>query len=274
MVSLGYIIERKYSTLLKVEDNWLYLRPGFWKPLQERHVPQQDASSEKGPKISATITITNVDQEICQHFLWDIAHMAIRDKFRFNFDDESAHRRLEHTKISANAFEAHHHIVQQTFKFLENEPDELTSDLGPYMLQVLPTHLRYLRKDGSEHLLPRDKVDIGHKIWDLFESDRVVKRHKLVFGKFVWDKADTEEFRTWLDDPVATRLVSQKWLRDATLDVDSGPKFLSELRTTVVKQWLEGRDWNEANAHDWVKTFMFLVCVLSPSICAILFLKF
>jgi Cdc6-like AAA superfamily ATPase len=90
LASLKYIIKNKYSAVLKLEDKHVYGKDGVQDYLQkEKDTSGKSSQFKERPTISMTITINNVDQELCGHFLWDLAHKGIRDKFKFDFDAAS-----------------------------------------------------------------------------------------------------------------------------------------------------------------------------------------
>jgi len=256
------MIEQKYSSILKYED-YVSILDGVDEVVQNERSTTRNTIAAGGPKISATITITDVDQEVCQHFLWDLAHKGIREKFKFDFDAPSSLQRRKKAEISVNEFDAHLSIVLQTFKFIEAEPNERTKAIGRYILQYLPSHLKHLSDmQGINTLLDSDKRDIGHFLFDLFESDRTFVNHKDIFECFTWDVQDVDVFRKWFDDPVATKSIYKKWLREARTRESPQPGFLRELMNVVVKHWLRDRSWNAGNAYDWVASFYSMVCYL------------
>ncbi|KAK2739652.1 neutral amino acid permease [Colletotrichum kahawae] len=91
LTSLEYVIRTKYSAILRIEDDcYVYLQDGMEEYLQKVKTSSgQSQQSKGGSTISVTISINNVDQELCGNFLWDLADMAIRNKFKFNFDGEA-----------------------------------------------------------------------------------------------------------------------------------------------------------------------------------------
>ncbi|KAK0702793.1 hypothetical protein B0H67DRAFT_499740 [Lasiosphaeris hirsuta] len=263
LVSLQYIIENKYSAVLKLEDGYVYGKDGVKEYLQK-----EKANSEKSPHskdratISMTITINNVDQELCGHFLWDLAHKAIRDKFKFDFDAASPNSALHgrQAAITVDELEAHHTIVTRAFEYLDREPKDQTKEVGEYLVCWLPYHLGCLRlrqlEDDDRELTPNEQSDIGQNLHKLFRDQQVFKRHKASFSKCWWLAEEIEDLQKLLMDSAVVRRVDKEW-RLAVEQASSPTKgFLSELVEVVVRGFLKERSWDVNNAYQWILRFM------------------
>ena len=120
-----------------------------------------------------TIAINNVDQEICGHFLWDLAHKAIRGKFKFDLDTAS------------NA--ALHGGVGQAVITVERVRS--------------PPHHHQLEFDDEEDnrgLTPNEQSEIGLNLYKIFSDDKVFARHKERFESTYWTVGEMEAVREWL----------------------------------------------------------------------------
>jgi hypothetical protein len=198
LASLQYIIRKKYLAVLKLEtgdDGLLYVygQNGVKDYLQkEKRNSAQSSNAKDRSTISMTITISNVDQELCGNFLWDLAHKAIRDKFNFNFDLDgpnavhSGGSGGQSKSIVVDEFEAHHTIVTRIFEFLSKEPTEQTAGIGIYLACWLPRHLDRLPQLEDEEegaLMPSEQYEIGQNLYMLFKDDTIFRRHKASFTR-------------------------------------------------------------------------------------------
>ncbi|KAH8880886.1 hypothetical protein GQ53DRAFT_736167 [Thozetella sp. PMI_491] len=256
LVPLAYVVEHRYSRVLRLDGSRVSVRVGVDKVLQKHRSNPRAALAGAGPRISLSIQITDVDRELCQNFLWDLSQKAIRDKFRFDFDNASAFQHTIQAELSVNEFDAHHTIVMAAFKFMRNEPDKRTVALGPYLFKHLPSHLKRLKEaQGLDELLDLQKQEIGSSLLELFESDHIFNLNKNHFKQFTWNREDVQVFREWFKDPAATRGIRKSWLRKATSEENPAKTFLGDLVLMIAQQWLVEGTWDARNAYDWICSF-------------------
>ncbi|KAK3360591.1 hypothetical protein B0T25DRAFT_578485 [Lasiosphaeria hispida] len=262
LVSLQYIIENKYSAVLKLEDRYVYGKDGVKEYLQK-----EKATSEKPPHskdratISMTITINNVDQELCGHFLWDLAHKAIRDKFKFDFDAASPNSALHgrQAAITVDELEAHHTIVTRAFEYLDREPKEQTKEVGEYLVCWLPYHLgrlRQLQEDDDRELTPNEQSEIGQNLHKLFRDQQIFKRHRACFAKTWWLVDEMGDLQKLLMDSAIVRRVDREWRQAVQQAVSPTRGYLRELVEVVIRGLLRERSWDVDNAYNWILKFM------------------
>ncbi|KAL1610747.1 hypothetical protein SLS60_002417 [Paraconiothyrium brasiliense] len=263
LTSLEHVIRTKYLAVLKLENGRVYVQEGVEEYLRKNEtVTNRLQRDEDKATISMTISINNVDQELCGNFLWDLTDMAIRNQFKFNFDSDhftNLHSRSQRT-ISVNRLESNYDIVSRAFKYLSSEPMNETQDIGAYLVTWLPEHLHQLRKleeDEMGNLRGDQKSDIGRHLCTMFKDDTVFRRHKKAFQNFCWAASEIKEMQIWVTDSTVIRKVDKKW-RNAIRTGGSNPirGYLKELVRIVVRGLVRGRDWDVANARDWVKHFM------------------
>ncbi|KFY68311.1 hypothetical protein V496_01166 [Pseudogymnoascus sp. VKM F-4515 (FW-2607)] len=257
LASLKYIITNKYSAILKLEDGYVYGQDGVQKYLEKG----KDASGKSvdSSTISMAITINNVDQELCAHFLWDLAHKAIREKF--NFDAASALHSSSQAAIAVDEFDAHHTIVNRAFEYLEKGHKKQTEDIGRYLVFWLPYHLNQLRClefDDMGTLKSTDKLEIGQSLYRLFKDDQVIRRHRVNFEPVWWEVEEMENVQKWLTDPAVVKRLDKKWLDEVHAAARPSRGFLKELVKIVVEGFLREREWNVASAYYWIEQFMGL----------------
>jgi hypothetical protein len=253
----------KYSAILKLEDDYVYGQDGVQAYLQK----EKDTSSKfkDSATISMTITINNVDQELCGHFLWDLAHKAIREKFNFNFDAASALHSSSQAVIAVDEFEANHTIVKLAFKYLEMGHRKQTEDIGRYLVCWLPFHLDRLRRLEDQDmgtLTPNEKLDIGRNLYKLFKDDQVIRRHRANFEPVWWEVEEMENVQKWLTDSAVVRRLDKTWLDEVYAAARPTRGFLKELVKIVVEGFLREREWEVESAYCWIEKFMSLVSLL------------
>lgn len=182
LVSLQDIIGDRYRSVLKLEDGYVDGEDGVMEQLQKgKDKSARSSNLNERATISMTISIENVDQEVCGHFFWDLAQKAIRDKFKFDFDANSSALQGSQATIAVDEFEAHHTIVMRAFKYLDQEPREQTKKIGEYLVSGFPYHLGRLSQLAEEEkgsLTPHEKLEVGHNLYILFSDDEVFKRHR------------------------------------------------------------------------------------------------
>ncbi|EQB52262.1 NACHT and TPR domain-containing protein [Colletotrichum gloeosporioides Cg-14] len=264
LTSLEYVIRTKYSAILSIEDEYyVYLQDGVEEYLQKADTSSgQSQRSTGGSTISMTISINNVDQELCGNFLWDLADMAIRNKFKFNFDGEAfkpAHSNKR--PIAVDELEANYTIVTQAFKYLSNEPTDGTQNVGRYVVEFLPYHLNRIREleDEDKGMLRDDqRSEIGQGLYKIFRDDTVFQRHIKIWQDIEWSVDEMRAIQTWLMDSAAVRKVDRKW-RTAVQKAPSPVRgYLNELVKMVLRGLLRQRSWQMHNASKWLKRFMEL----------------
>ncbi|KAK0619086.1 hypothetical protein B0T14DRAFT_554464 [Immersiella caudata] len=270
LVSLQYIIENKYSAVLKLEDGFAYAQDGVEQYLRtnEKGRAHRDSESEGNgnrPTISMTITISNVDHEVCGHFLWDLAHKAIRDKFRFDFDTASnsaLHQGGTQAVISVDEFEAHRTIVDRTFKYLlGNPPLPTTQRIADYLICWLPYHLERLRQlefdeEEAKSLTPSEQSEIGQNLYKLFTNKDVFARFRPRFETTYWAVWEMETIQDWLMDSSVAKKLDKKWRTKVQKAGSPTRGVLLDYVKFVVQGLLRERTWSVDGGLQWVREFM------------------
>lgn len=278
LVPLQYIIENKYSAVLKLENGYVYSKDGVQEYLErKKSISKSSHSGGDRPTISMTITIHNVDQEICRNFLWDLSHKAIRDNFRFDFNtasDGALHGGVQ-AVISADEVDAHRTIVTRAFAYLlDEDPKEQTKAIGEYLVCWLPHHLGRLHDlevEDDEHvnttLTARDQAEIGLNLYRLFKDESVFLRHKETFEGTCWTASEIEIVQQWPRDSAVVRRVDRSWRKEVQDAISPTRGVLKELITFILKGFLRERSWDVERAFMWIEEFIELVsspcCVLS-----------
>ncbi|KAI8254190.1 hypothetical protein K4K58_006528 [Colletotrichum sp. SAR11_239] len=272
LTSLEYVIRTKYSAILSIEDEYyVYLQDGVEEYLQKVDTSSgQSQQSTGGSTISMTISINNVDQELCGNFLWDLADMAIRNKFKFNFDGEAFNPAHSSKRpLAVDELEANYTIVTQAFKYLSNEPTDATQNVGRYVVEFLPYHLNRVREleDEDKGMLRDDqRSEIGQGLYKIFKDDTVFQRHIKIWQDIEWSVDEMRAIQTWLMDSAAVRKVDRTWR--TTVQRASSPitGYLNELVKTVLRGLLRQRSWQMYNASKWLKRFMELIGLLQATL--------
>ncbi|KAI1454745.1 hypothetical protein F4805DRAFT_302712 [Annulohypoxylon moriforme] len=264
LASLQFIIKNKYSAVLKLENGYVYGQDGVKDYLQKDKDTSGKSHSKDRSTISMTISINNVDQEVCGHFLWDLAHKAIRDKFKFDFDAASPNSALHSSSqatIAVDEFEAHHTIVIRTFEYLENEEKDQTKEIGAYVIGWLLYHLdrvRQLEDEEKGALTPGEKTDIGQNLYKLFKDEKVILRHKALFEEIWWYVDEFQSLQKWMMDSTVVRKLDKKWRSEAQLPVSPTRSFLKNLVKMIVEGLLRTRSWDAEGGYGWIGEFMKL----------------
>ncbi|KAF7377195.1 Goodbye domain-containing protein [Mycena sanguinolenta] len=260
LASLEYIIKNKYSAVLQVEGHFVEGKDGVRDYLQkDKNTSGKSRQPKEQPTISMTITINNVDQELCGHFLWDLAHKGIRDKFKFDFDAASNALHNSQAVIALDEFEAHHTIVKQAFKYLSEEPRDQTKEIGNYLVNWLPYHLDRLRQlegDDKGMLMPDDQLEIGHNLYQLFQDEDVFRRHRASFEGTWWEKEEMMIIQKWLRDWAVVRKLDKRWRDEVQQAVSPTKGYLRTFVRVVVEGFLRERSWGVQNAYTWIEKFM------------------
>ncbi|PTB50785.1 hypothetical protein M431DRAFT_523482 [Trichoderma harzianum CBS 226.95] len=261
LASLEYIIKNKYSAVLKLDDGCVFGQDGVKEYLRKDIDSSGRASNTKDrATISMTITINNVDQELCGHFLWDLAHKAIRDKFNFNLDGDASNAlHGGRGTIAVDEFEAHHTIVTRAFEYLSKPPKEQTENIGPYLVTWLPFHLSRLRQledDDQGSLMPSEQSEIGQNLYKLFKNDEVFLRHKESFQDAWWIVSEIEDLQKWLMDSAIMRRLDKRWRDEVQLAASPTRGYLKELVRVIIQGFLRERSWNIYSACQWLLQLM------------------
>ncbi|OTA04241.1 hypothetical protein A9Z42_0048210 [Trichoderma parareesei] len=262
LASMEYIIRNKYSAVLKLDDGYVFGQDGVKEFLRKDvNVSGRSAQSKDRATISMTITINNVDQELCGHFLWDLAHKAIRDKFNFNLDDEAANafHGGSRASIAVDEFEAHHTIVTRAFEYLNKPHREQTEKIGAYLVGWLPYHLSRLRQledDDQGALMPSEQFEIGQNLYKLFKGGEVFRRHKQSFQRVLWTVDEMMDVQKWLMDSAVMRRLDKRWRDEVQLASSPTRGYLKEWVRVVVCGLLRERSWEVEPAYGWLEQFM------------------
>ncbi|KAI0139513.1 hypothetical protein F4776DRAFT_592485 [Hypoxylon sp. NC0597] len=264
LASLQFIIKNKYSAVLKLEDGYVYGEDGVKDYLQKEKDVSDKSSHRDRSTISMTISINNVDQELCAHFFWDLAQKAIREKFKFDFDAASPNSALHSSSqavIAVDEFEANHTIITRAFEYLEKDHRDQTKEIGKYLVGWLPYHLGRLRDLEDEEkgaLTPGEQFEIGQNLYRLFKDDKVFLRHKTSFEQTWWFTDDMEGVQKWLMDSAVVRRLDKKWRDEVQMSVSPTKGYLKELVKIIVEGMLRNRTWGVQNAYGWIEGFMGL----------------
>ncbi|KAK8012254.1 nacht and tpr domain containing protein [Apiospora marii] len=265
LATLKYIIQTKYSVILKLENNFVMVQDEVRQILLRAKDSRHKLSSQKGPTISMSITINNVDQELCQHFLWDLAQKSIRDKFKFDFDSSSNRLLGSQTTIGVDEFEAHHSIVKHALNYLADEPINETRAIGKYLVTWLPVHLKRLQTlelEDKGELSPMEKRNIVDGLYSIFKSDDLFRRHRVSFeGDWsYWYAREMREVNEWFMDSSAVRRLDKQWLREVKSAPNPTKGYLRPLVNFLLTQLLreKERTWKIASAYRWIEQFVLL----------------
>ncbi|KAI1748022.1 hypothetical protein F4782DRAFT_389992 [Xylaria castorea] len=260
LAPLQHIIKIKYHTVLKLAGTTVSAHDGVKEYCQkvsdELNKPSQ---SRDRATISMSITINNMDQELCGHFLWDLAQKAIRDKFKFDFDASSSALRSNQGTISVDEFEAHRTIMMRAFEYLQKEPRDETTAIGRYLCWWLPYHLyrlRELRDEDKGELMVDEQLEIGQNLYQLFKPGGLFLRHKNIFGQIWWSMEEIEDVQKWLMDSAVVRKLDKTWREEVQSAVSPMQGFLKHFAKLVVEGFLRERTWDLQNSWDWVDEFM------------------
>lgn len=260
ITSLQDIIETKYSPILMLEGTSVYGQDGVKEYFQAaRRKVSKSLHNQAGPTISMSINITNVDKELGGIFFWDLAHKAIRDRFRFDFDIAS---NIQAT-IAVDEFEAHHAIARRALDYLDKEPEVQTNAIGEYLVFWLPNHLEslvQLEKDNRESLKPAERDKIAASLYTLFKNDEVLRRHRAIFEKVYWLAKEMEDIQRWLTaSTVVWKLDAEWWEAKAKRAKSPTKGYLRGFVNMVVEGFLRERSWDVVNASYWIEEFMCAV---------------
>ncbi|KAJ2993823.1 hypothetical protein NUW58_g1728 [Xylaria curta] len=293
LAPLQYIIKNKYHTVLKLDGTTVSghdgMREYFQKVNDELNQPSR---SRDRATISMSITINNgkswflliafssertvnfhqilftkrnsfnpcrsVDQELCGHFLWDLAHKAIRDKFKFDFDATSNALRSGRGTISVVEFDAHRTILTRAFEYLNQEPRDETAVIGRYLCSWLPYQLfrlRELQDEDKGELMPDEQLEIGKNLYELFKPEGLFLRHKNAFEQVWWSSDEIEDVQKWLMDSAVVRKLNKTWREEVQSAVSPMQGFMKPFAKSVVTGFLRERTRDLQNAWDWIEEF-------------------
>ena len=266
LTSLKSSIEGKYSAILKLDGELVKTQEGVEDYVQQMAKPvDHKASLQDGPRISMTITINQVDQRRCAHFLWDLTQMAMRDDFRFVFPSDSGstvHHDGDST-IALDEFDMNRDIALHAIDYIMSEPDERTKEIGQYLIYWLPHHLQKIHEleHDSQEVTRAEKCKIGKGFYELFTIDTVMRRHKDTLGQIFWTEKEMQEIRIWVTDHTAlTSLEDENWtsaMIKSAMDLETG--FLKNLVKLVLEELLRAKVWDVTNACTWLQQFAHLV---------------
>jgi hypothetical protein len=260
--------------VLDIEDDYVLVQNQVEKILRrETGISDKHSSAQEGPTISMSITINNVSEQLCHHFLWDLAQVSIRDKFKFDFDAASHRLHGQQATIEVDEFEAHHTIVKHAFEYLKGEPSEQTKAIGQYLVVWLPFHLTRLRELETEdkgELMPSDKRNIANGLYNVFKSDTTFQRHKNSFeghdgSRSYWKPSEMTDVNEWFRDSAASRLLDKKWLTAVKSAPNPTRGYLRPLVQLVLDQFLKDRAWGALSCYRWIEQFVVMVCFYTNS---------
>ncbi|KAF4553620.1 Hypothetical protein D9617_6g093510 [Elsinoe fawcettii] len=258
--SLRHIIDDKYGDVLEVDGDMVVGKDDVIDYITQRSEKKaRPQKNEDQSTISMSITINNVDQEMCRHFFWDLTHKAIREKFKFDFDAAENSRHGRKVLISVDEFESHLAIVETSFKFLNAKPTEKTESIGRYLVEWLPFHLSRLTEiedDYDRDLAPDERRSIGQNLYRLFKDDEIFKRHKESFEQSGWNAQEMINLQKWFSDATVLRGVDKDWKESVRRATNPTNGYLKEFARHVVEGWLRSREWTPWVAKRWVSAFM------------------
>ncbi|KAH0440923.1 neutral amino acid permease protein [Colletotrichum camelliae] len=253
LITLDRIIENRYSSVLRIDNGYVYAQEGVQEYLEAKSSSSQRARTKDNGTISMTITINDVDPDQCGSFFWDLAELAVRDKFQFSL--QGSNQRT----TAIDEFRAHHEIVIRAFEYLRSNPKEETKEIGLYLLRRLPYHLGRLytldNEDGGRELKRQEKAQIEKHLFETFKDQTILHRHKSILEQLVWSSSDMASVWEWLKDPAVLRNLDQMWCNE--IRATHPPRgFLRELVLMVVQRFLKERTWDVSNASLWIREFM------------------
>lgn len=260
------IVTSKYVAVLKISDapegRIVEGQEGAFEYLQKEKEHRAQHDKDKST-ISMTINITNVDQEVVGHFLWDLSQKAIRDKFRFDFDNASNTLHTQQSTIAVDEFEAHHTLVMRAFKYFSREPSEGTSMIGRYLWWWLPCHMErinQLESDEKGYLTMDEQIDIGRYLYNLFKDQELFKRHKATVENTVWTAEEMGFVQKWLRTTTVTRRVPKKW-RDEVMEASSPVRgYFNQFAKMIIENWLRSTEHQsgetQCSYRAWIREFM------------------
>jgi hypothetical protein len=256
LVSLQNTIKTKYSTVLKIEGGDVHVQDIALDLLRKADITSAaPLDHRESATITMTITVKNVDVETCGNFLWDLAHKANREKFNFDFEAYQASNSTT-AKIAVDELEAYHTIILKSFQYLNEEPNDRTSDLGHYLVCWLPDHLaalRRLQEDKNRFLRPQEYQEIGENLYMLFKDGTIFERHRSKFETTAWSVKDMKEIREWLTDTSVMRAVQDKsWRNHVKHTISPATGYLRFFARLIVESLLRGRSCNVHHSFYWV----------------------
>jgi hypothetical protein len=259
IIALEHVIKTKYSAILSIEDDCVYLRKGVTDVLTTLSKASRDRHTAGQPMISMKITIHKASQEECASFFWDLAHTAAKAKHEFLLDNSS---RMYSHAIMGNAFDATKSVVLQAFQHLSASPKQNTGDIGAHIVLWLPSYLNRLKKLETEDkffLTAEEESTIEKGLYDFFSSSTVIENHSSSFQKATWLTDEIKMFEHWLRDDRIMR-IHRDW---ASEQLKNKPVagFLKSIVDKIVRGFLMERTWDVSNAYSWISLFMELVSV-------------
>lgn len=252
-----------YPHILELEDNYVSERPGL-RTYFEKQRKQTAIYFKDRATVSMTIQINNVDQELCGHFLWDLTHTAIRDRFKFDFD-KASNALLSQSTISADEFDAHYTIVMRVFTYLKQTPRTEIKHIGRYFIHWLPYHLERLRElegEGEGSLTSPQKAEIGKSLYKVLGSEKTIPPHCDSFQSSYWTPREMISLREWLKRADVVVKLDKDW-QNQVFRALAAPKLVkSGILETFAKVIVNGvlrdpkRTWPVKGAHTWIENFM------------------
>lgn len=188
--------------------------------------------------------------------------MAIRDKFKFDFNNSNALHNSSQRIISVDEFEANQTIVARAFNYLKGNLQEETKTIGEYLVCWLPYHLGQLRQledEGKGELTTNERAEIGSNLYNLFKDDAVFKRHRASLGEVYWWADEMTDVQKWLTDPTVVRKLDKPWRAKMERARYPTRGYLKEFVNMVVRGFLRERSWSVPSACRWLKEFMAAV---------------
>lgn len=266
------IITSKYMAVLKITDapkgRIVEGQEGAFEYLQKEKEHRAHHDKDKST-ISMTINITDVDQEVVGHFLWDLSQMAIRDKFRFNFDNASNTLHTQQSTIVVDEFEAHQTLVMRAFTCFSREPSEGTSMIRRYLWWWLPRHMERiteLESDEKGYLTMDEQIEIGRYLYNLFKDQELFKRHKATVKNTVWTAEEMGFVQKWLRNITVTRRLPKK-RRDEVMEASSPVRgYFNQFTKMIIENWLRSTERQSgqslSNYRAWIREFMEAVSLV------------
>lgn len=273
--SLQDIVTSKYLAVLKIDyiQQTAYVegQDGALEYLQKAKDHKAQHSKDQ-PTISMTINISNADQEIVGHFLWDLAQKAIRDQFRFNFDAASNTLHTSQSTIAVDEFEANHTIAMRAFQYLSGEPRNETKAIGRYLLCWLPYHLAQITQLDYEEkgsLKPDEQIEIGHHLYHLFKDQDLFKRHRAIVEELIWTAEEMEDVQKWLMNSAVVRRLPRQWRDEVQRAASPVRGYFRPFVKIIIETWLRSPERLNAesrwNYRQWVRAFMEVVSLSCSS---------
>lgn len=250
-------MERKYRELFTVLGGLVRIDDRLAGLLEKPR--RQPHEVDKGPKFSATITISNADITTVQSFLWSLSHQMNQRDFGFRVVDNRAAKGT----IQVNRTDALLGMIRATFTVFEKDPDERTEDIVRYGLLWVPKHLMDVDEDD---LSPQEIQEIGQGLIGLFSTADLLEKHwnPNKEGPPSWERDDVVTLRKWLTEVIdkdKLNRLERRWIKE--IQDSEYPDFhlLKSIAVMVARNWLQDEKWRVVVCWRWLRFALSMVRV-------------